>query len=169
MINFFGGWDPILRVLVIGPLAYGAMVMLLRISGKRTLSKMNAFDFVITIALGSVLAATLTDSSLALSTGVAVMAFLILAQLVITALSVRMDWVERVVKSDPSLVVRQGRLLEDAMRRHRVTRAEIAAAVRASGKAAIDEVEAVVLETDGSFTVIGEPPVEGISGGTGLE
>lgn len=169
MINLFGGWDPIVRVLVVGPLAYGAMVFLLRISGKRTLSKMNAFDFVITIALGSVLAAILTDSSLALSTGVAVMAFLILAQLVITALSVRIDWVERVVKADPSLVVLHGRLLDDAMRRHRVTEAEISAAVRASGKATIADVEAVVLETDGSFTVIGEPPVEGISSRPGGE
>lgn len=166
-MNLFGGWDPIVRVMVVGPLAYGAMVFLLRVSGKRTLSKMNAFDFVITIALGSVLAATLTDSSLALSTGVAVMAFLILAQLVITALSVRIDWVERVVKADPSLVVLHGRLLEDAMRRHRVTESEISAAVRASGKATIGDVEAVVLETDGSFTVIGEPPVEGISGRPG--
>lgn len=168
-MSVLGGWDPIVRVLVVGPLAYGAMVFLLRISGKRTLSKMNAFDFVITIALGSVLAATLTDSSLALSTGVAVMAFLILAQFVITALSVRIDWVERVVKADPSLVVLHGRLLEDAMRRHRVTEAEISAAVRASGKATIGDVEAVVLETDGSFTVIGEPPVEGISGRPGGE
>lgn len=162
-MNLFGGWDPIVRVLLVGPLAYGAMVFLLRISGKRTLSKMNAFDFVITIALGSVLGATLTDSSLALSTGVAVMAFLILAQLVITALSVRLDWVERVVKADPSLVVLHGTLLEDAMRRHRVTEAEVSAAVRASGKSTVADVEAVVLETDGSFTVIGEPP-EGLSG-----
>lgn len=163
-MNLFGGWDPIVRVLLVGPLAYGAMVFLLRISGKRTLSKMNAFDFVITIALGSVLAATLTDSSLALSTGVAVMAFLILAQLVITALSVRLDWVERVVKADPSLVVLHGTLIEGAMRQHRVTEAEVSAAVRASGKSTIADVEAVVLETDGSFTVIGEPPVEGLSG-----
>lgn len=162
-MNLFGGWDPIVRVLVIGPLAYGAMVFLLRISGKRTLSKMNAFDFVITIALGSVLAATLTNSTLALSTGVTVMAFLILAQLIITALSVRLGWVERVVKADPSLVVLHGRLLEDAMRRHRVTEAEVSAAVRASGRSAIADVEAVVLETDGSFTVIGGPPIEGLS------
>lgn len=168
-MNLFGGWDPIVRVLVVGPLAYGAMVFLLRISGKRTLSKMNAFDFVITIALGSVLAATLTDSSLALSTGVAVMAFLILAQLVITALSVRLDWVERVVKADPSLVALHGRLLEDAMRRHRVTEAEISAAVRASGQSTIADVEAVVLETDGSFNVIGEAPVKGLSGRPGEE
>lgn len=164
MNNLFGGWDQILRLLVIGPLAYASMVFLLRISGKRTLSKMNAFDFVVTIALGSVLAATLTDGSLALSTGVTAMAVLIFSQLLITALSVRVGWVERVVKADPSLVVLHGRLLEDAMRRSRVTEAEIAAAVREAGKASVDQVEAVVLETDGTFAVIGETPVEAIAG-----
>lgn len=164
MINFYGGWDPVARVLVIGPLAYASMVLLLRISGKRTLSKMNAFDFVVTIALGSVLATILLDSSVSLATGVIAIAVLVLGQLVITALSVRVGWVEQLVKSDPSLVALHGQTLKRPMRRLRVTEAEIAAAVRSSGKAALDEVKAVVLETDGSFTVIGETPTEDISG-----
>ncbi len=49
---FYHGHEPIIRVLVVGVLAYIALVFLLRISGSRTLSKMNAFDFIVTIALG---------------------------------------------------------------------------------------------------------------------
>ena len=41
---FFDGWTGLLRVLVVGTLAYAALVLLLRVTGKRTLSKMNAFD-----------------------------------------------------------------------------------------------------------------------------
>ncbi len=41
---FFDSWAGLLRVLVVGPLAYAALVLLLRVTGKRTLSKMNAFD-----------------------------------------------------------------------------------------------------------------------------
>lgn len=158
MIVVFGGWEPIVRVVVIGPLAYASMVLLLRVSGKRTLSKMNAFDFIVTVALGSVLAGVLTDTSLALATGVTVMAVLILSQLAITALSVRVGWVERVVKAEPSLLLLHGRPLQEAMRRSRVTEAEIAAAVRAAGRASLDQAAAVVLETDGSFTVIDAVP-----------
>lgn len=164
MINLFGGWEPIVRILAIGPLAYASMILLLRVSGKRTLSKMNAFDFVVTIALGSVLAATLTNGSLALSTGVTVMAVLIFSQFLITALSVRFGWVERVIKADPSLVVLRGRMLGDALRRCRVTEAEVSAAVRGAGRGTLNEVQAVVLETDGTFTVIGNAPVEGVAG-----
>lgn len=155
MNELFGGWDPILRVLTVGPLAYAAMVILLRVSGKRTLSKMNSFDFVVTISLGSVLAATITNANLALATAVTAMAVLIIAQFLITALSVRFNWFENVVKGDPTLVAADGRLLRDAMRRTRVTRAEVEAAVRAAGTGELDDVLAIVLETDGTFTVIG--------------
>jgi uncharacterized membrane protein YcaP (DUF421 family) len=47
------------RVLLAGVLAYAALVLLLRTSGKRTLSKMNAFDLVVTVALGSLLGSVL--------------------------------------------------------------------------------------------------------------
>jgi uncharacterized membrane protein YcaP (DUF421 family) len=53
---FFNVWESIVRTLVIGVLAYAILILQLRISGKRTLSKMNAFDFIVTIALGSTLA-----------------------------------------------------------------------------------------------------------------
>lgn len=54
---FFTSWIDLLRVIVMGASAYFCLVFLLRISGNRTLSKMNSFDLVITIAFGSILAA----------------------------------------------------------------------------------------------------------------
>ncbi len=50
---FFDDWFGIVRILIVGVLAYAALIIFLRVSGKRTLSKWNAFDFVVTIALGS--------------------------------------------------------------------------------------------------------------------
>ena len=47
----FDGWEGVARVLVVGTIAYVALVVLLRVTGKRTLSKMNAFDLVVTVAL----------------------------------------------------------------------------------------------------------------------
>ena len=153
-MTLFDGWNSILRVLIVGPLAYASMVILLRVSGKRTLSKMNAFDLVVTISLGSVLATILTDRTLALVTGVTVIAVLIACQFVITALSVRLPPVERFVKAEPSLLVRDGRLLADAMRRSRVTEGEVMAAVREAGIAPLSDVAEAVLETDGTIAVV---------------
>lgn len=151
---FFIGWEPLLRTLLVGTCAYLALVVLLRASGKRTLSKMNAFDFIVTVALGSTLASVLTSKEVALLQGIAAFALLILLQLVITWLSVRFQRVQDWVKSEPALLFRHGEFLEQAMCRERVTRVELLAAMRADGVADLSQVGAVVLETDGSFSVI---------------
>ena len=59
------------RTVVIGGRAYITLIVFLRISGKRTLAKLNAFDLVVTVALGSTLSANLLDQSIALAEGAA--------------------------------------------------------------------------------------------------
>ena len=83
----FDSWAGLGRVLLVGTLAYVALVLLLRISGKRTLSKLNAFDLVVTVALGSTLATVLLSKSVALAEGVLALGLLILLQYVIAWLS----------------------------------------------------------------------------------
>ena len=60
----------------------------------------------------------------------------------------------QVVKAEPTLLFYQGHFLPDQLRRMRVLEAEVRAAIREQGIAALEEVEAVVLETDGSFAVV---------------
>ncbi len=148
----FSGWGGIGRMLVIAPAAYVAVILILRTSGKRTLSKLNAFDFVVTIALGSTLASIITARSLALAEGVLALALLVIFQFLVTAASVRWPAFNRKVKAEPTLLVRKGEPLERAMRRERVTRDELEAAVRQAGGASISDAEAVFLETDGTLT-----------------
>ena len=151
---FFDSWSALGRTALIGVLAYCALLLLLRASGKRTLSKMNAFDFVVTVALGSTLASILLSRDVTLAQGALAFALLIGLQYVITWSSVRASWVRRIVTGEPALVLHKGEFLHGALRRVRVTEDEIRAAVRAAGFAAVADVEAVVLETDGSFSVI---------------
>ena len=130
---FFENWFGPLRVVIVGTLAYMALVLLLRVSGKRTLSKMNAFDLIVTVAFGSTLASILLSKDVALAEGITAFALLIGLQYIITWLSVRSDWVENLVKSEPALLFFQGRFLQEALRRERVTEAEVRAAVRSQG------------------------------------
>jgi uncharacterized membrane protein YcaP (DUF421 family) len=154
---FYQGWDGPLRVLVVGTLAYLALVVVLRISGTRTLSKMNAFDFVVTVAIGSTLATVLLSKDTALVEGVVALAVLIMLQWLITWLATRSEQVTRLIKAEPVLLVRDGQMLRQAMHRSRVIEADILQAVRQQGKGSLDEVSALVLETDGSFSVIPRP------------
>lgn len=141
-------------MLGIGAVAYLALLVLLRVSGKRTLAKLNAFDLVVTVALGSTLATILLSSDVSLSEGVAALALLVAAQLAVAWSSVRASRIRRLVKAEPTLLVHDGRVLEDRLRRQRVVVAEVRQAVRASGVGDLSLVAAVVLETDGSMSVI---------------
>ena len=152
--SIFGSWSGLLRVVVVGLLAYVALVGLLRVSGKRTLSKLNAFDLVVTVALGSTLATILLSKDTPLVEGVLAFALLIGMQFAITWLSIRSSTVSSLVKSQPALLLYRGELLPEALRRERVTEAEVRAAVREAGFASLGAVAAVVLETDGSITAV---------------
>ena len=151
---FFDSWQGLLRVLIVGIAAYAALIVMLRGSGKRTLSKMNAFDLIVTVALGSTLATVLLSNSVPLLEGVLALALLVYLQYTITWLSVRSERFQNLIKAEPTLLVHEGRYLDTALRQQRVTREEIGAALRQSGKTDIAAVTSVVLETDGSMTVI---------------
>ncbi|REK18878.1 MAG: DUF421 domain-containing protein [Planctomycetota bacterium] len=151
---FFDGWAGLGRTIVVGLLAYVALVVLLRISGNRTLSKLNAFDLIVTIALGSTLATVLLNKNVALAEGIAAFALLIGLQFAVTWTSVRAQWVRRAVTGEPRMLLYRGRFLPDALRQTRVLEDEVRSAVRASGSDDLTSIEAVVLETDGSFSVV---------------
>lgn len=157
---FFDDWAGIYRTLLVGVLAYSALILLLRVSGKRTLSKMNAFDLIVTVALGSTLATILLSQDVALAEGVAALALLIGLQYLIAWLQRRSSAISKLVKAEPTLLFHRGEFLANAMRRERVVQAEVYAAVREQGIASLEQVEAVVLETDGSFSVLQRPSAE---------
>ena len=122
---FFNGWDGFARVIIVGTLAYIALVALLRVSGKRTLSKMNAFDFVVTVALGSTLATILLSRDVPLLEGLVAFSLLIWGQYAVTWLSVRSLRFQRLIKAQPTLVYFRGRSLAANQARERVTNEEV--------------------------------------------
>ncbi|KPF53529.1 YetF domain-containing protein [Rhizobium sp. AAP116] len=153
----FQGWTGMARTIFVGTLAYITLVLFLRISGKRTLAKLNAFDLVVTVALGSTLSAVLLQESIALAEGATALGLLIFLQYIVTFASVRSKSVAKAIRSEPTLLVRNGSYCHDAMMRQRITEDEIMSAARSNGRESLDEVAAVVLESDGTLSIIGKP------------
>ena len=151
---FYAGWLPIVRVGVVGVLAYAALVTTLRVGGKRTLSKMNAFDLVVTVALGSILATTLLGKNTAILEGTAAFLVLIGLQWVVAWTCAHYDWAEGLVKSTPTIVVWRGEILTEVMKGERLSAEEVRAAIRSAGLSRVEEASAVVLETNGDLSVI---------------
>lgn len=151
---FFNSWEGIWRILVVGLLAYCALILLLRVSGKRTLSKMNAFDLVVTVALGSILATILLNKKVALLEGISAFFILIILQYLVAWMSVRSNSFKKLIKSDPQLLYYNGQYLQEKINKERILEAEILQSARSNGINSLELVEAVVLETDGSLSII---------------
>nr|MBI1229134.1 DUF421 domain-containing protein [Cytophagales bacterium] len=161
---FFDGWESFWRELIKIVLAYISIVFFLRISGKRTLTKMNAFDLIVTIALGSMLAAVSLNKNIALFDGVIAFMLLIFLQYILTWLSVRSKKFKNIITSNPSLLIYKGELLEDTMIKERITLDELNMAVRNQGISDISKVDVLILETTGDISIISS--VEGDKKGT---
>lgn len=170
-MNFFESWQSLAHTAMSAFLAYIVLVLLLRASGKRTLSKLNAFDLVITVALGSTLASVITSERLPLANGLLALALLVFLQFVLAWVIARWPPMRGVVKSEPALLFYGGKFIDSAIRQARLSREEIRAVIRSSGSEDIFRIQAIVLETDGSFSVIpasdgppGESSLQGVSG-----
>ena len=152
---WFDDWSDIVRVLIVGTAAYVGLVALLRISGKRTLAKLNAFDLVVTVAFGSTLATILLSSDVSYAEGVTALILLAVLQFVAAMISSRLRLGRAVITARPTLLLHEGVILGERLREQRISADEIRQAVRASGAGSLADIAAVVLETDGSLSVIG--------------
>jgi len=151
---YFHDFAGLFHVFFSGIFAYAILVVFLRVSGKRTLSKMNSFDFVVTIALGSTLAATIVNTSIPLLEGMVAMGVLVGMQYLVTLACIRDKNVKRVVTGEPSLLFYQGDFLSDRLQETRVMKDEVLSEMRSAGCENPEEVYAVVLETDGALSVV---------------
>src|SRR5690606_20899093 len=116
---FFSSWASSVRTLLVGLLAYPALIIMLRISGKRTLSQMKEFDFIITVALGSTLASVLLSKDVSLADGVVALGLLISLQFILAYFSVRSKKFSKIISSEPTLIFYKGDFLWTALKKER--------------------------------------------------
>jgi uncharacterized membrane protein YcaP (DUF421 family) len=154
VVWWFNGWEPIARILVVGTMAYLSIVILLRLSRKRTLASLNAFDFVVVVAIGAAFGRVLTAHQVALAEAVVAFALLVTLQFVVSWFQVRSTRVHSWVMAGPSLLYFRGQYVRPAMLEERVTEDDLKMVARHHGAGSMDLVEAIVLECDGRFSII---------------
>jgi len=130
---FFQNWYNVERTITLSIVGYAALFTMLRISGKRMLSKLNVFDFVFVVAVGSVFASMIISKDVTLVEGVAAMATLMLIQLLLAELAARFPKLERVINGEPTLLLSNGKFIRDALKKERVTEEEVRGAIRGEG------------------------------------
>ena len=147
--------DALLRGAVLAIVALVWVVIQIRVVGLRSLSKMTSFDFVMTVALGSLVAGA---SQAADWTGFAqamiAMTGLFALQWVAARARKSSDAVQRALQNEPVLLMRDGRFLHEAMDSTRVTEDDLRAKLREANVLDLSSVRAAVLETTGDVSVL---------------
>lgn len=147
-------WADLLRIVLVGTAAYAALVLVLRVSGKRTLGQLNAFDFVVTVSLGSTLATILLSTDVSFMEGLLALALLAGLQFLVASVAARWPRVRGALTAQPVLLLVDGEVRHPALARNRLTESELRQAVRQQGIGDLSLVKAVVLETNGKLSVI---------------
>ena len=154
---FFSGdiLDLVARGLVLAFIGLAWVVLLVRINGLRSLSKMTSFDFIMTVALGSLLAgASQADSWQKFAQPLVAMVGLFFAQFAAARLRKSSDTVEEVVQNTPVFLMRDGKFCEAAMDSTRTAKSDVLAKLREANAIDLSQVRAVVLETTGDVSVL---------------
>lgn len=145
-------WQEVGLVVLSALLIFIAVIVVVRLNGLRSFSKMSSFDFAVTVAVGSLIAGVSLGSS-SLLNGIVALAVIIGSQRVIARLR-RTTAIEKVIDNTPTLLMSDGRMIEQNLAKTRVTHADIRAKLREANVLDISKVRAVVLETTGDISVL---------------
>ena len=132
---------------------YVFLVVGLRLLGKRELGQMSLYDLVLVIILGNAVQNAMINNDNTLGGGIVAGTVLLLANRVLNTVIVRSARTERLLVGEPVLIVSDGVALP-AMERQRVTRDQLDAALREHGYDSLDGIHSVILEVDGTMSVI---------------
>ncbi|HUQ83745.1 MAG TPA: YetF domain-containing protein [Gemmatimonadaceae bacterium] len=165
----FRSWEGILRVVIASAIIYVFIVGALRVIGARALAKMSAYDLIVSIALGSLVAAIPLSTDISVLDGIAaIVTFLALQELTRLA-QARFRVAHHIVRERPHLVLWDGKLIDDRMKALAASPDEVRAAIRQAGLLSLDDVQAVVLENDGTWSVLRRYEVGDLSSLEGLD
>ncbi len=166
-----GSWRTVGFVAVSTVLIYVSVVVALRVGERRTLAEMSAFDFAVAVAVGSIIGRVSTARSPTYVQGLAALVTLLVTHYLITFGRARSARVKRWFERPPRVVLRDGEILPAQLRREHLTEEDLMRKLREHDVHALDEVELVVVEARGGFSVLkrGPRPLDArLSGGLGL-
>jgi uncharacterized membrane protein YcaP (DUF421 family) len=134
---------------------YLFLIGILRLVGRRQLAQLSALDLVVVLLLGSAVETAMIHGDLSLAAGFVSAGTLLVLNRLLTLLFLRIPRLSQLVNGGPVLLVHDGAVIEEHLRRVGLSHPDLDAALRSRGFATSDGVREAVLETDGSITVVG--------------
>ncbi len=133
---------------------YLAMILGLRLLGKRELGQLSVYDLVLIIVISNSVQNAMVGSDNTLLGGLVAAITLLILNRTLTWFMVKSDTVRNWLEGEPALIVRDGKLLRGQMQREGVTTMHVLAAMREHGIGDLNNVQMAVLEVDGSISIV---------------
>lgn len=143
-----------IRIVLSGVLMYIFLIFILNISGKRSIANLSMHDYVVTLAMGSIVSSTIVAKDVSMIDGLMGILILLVLQYLVTLISTRSVKVFKVVNPSPKVLFLEGEFLMKNLRTNRIHPNEVYSAIRMQGQTTSDKIFAVILETNGQLSVI---------------
>lgn len=147
-------WTAIVMVVLSTLGIYIALILLTRVAGLRSFSKMSSFDFAITVAIGSIIASTILAKEPPLFQAIVALAVLYAVQMTVASLRGKATFMSKVMDNQPLLLMKGTKILEQNLKRAKVTREDLRAKLREANVTQLSQVRAVVMEATGDISVL---------------
>ncbi|MGI9029660.1 MAG: DUF421 domain-containing protein [Ilumatobacteraceae bacterium] len=158
MNHLWSNWSHLGWIVVSSLAIYLWILLVLRLNGLRTFAAFSGYDFVITVAVGSIVASAVLSPSVSLLDGIIGTAALIVCQRAVTAGRRRLRRVERIVDNEPVVLLAHGQPIAGNLTRTGITLDDLRQKIRGQGIGRLDDVAAAILETTGDVSVIQRQP-----------
>ena len=152
--------EPWWAFLIRGAIVYFALLILIRLSGKRTVGEFTPFDLVVVVLIGESAQGALTGSDESIGGGLLVASTLVALNYLVGFATTRSPAIDRLVVGEPVILVRRGALQDRALRRNNIPESDLDEAMRRAGLRTRADVDLAVLETDGEITIVPARPAD---------
>jgi uncharacterized membrane protein YcaP (DUF421 family) len=144
------GWSIVARTLIV----YAALLAGLRLAGKRELGQMTPFDLVVILLIANAVQNAMVGPDTSVTGGLIAAAVLVTANYGVAVARERLPWLKRAVEGTPTLLINDGRFVEEHLRQEGLSEDDVLMAIREHGVADVKDVRIAVLETDGSISIV---------------
>ncbi|MDP2948931.1 MAG: DUF421 domain-containing protein [Chloroflexota bacterium] len=144
------GWSIVARTVIV----YLALLLGLRLAGKRELGQMTPFDLVVILLIANAVQNAMVGPDTSVTGGLIAAGVLIVGNYGVAEARVRLPWLRRAVEGSPTLLINDGKLVREHLRREGLDEDDVLMAIREHGVAEVKDVRMAVLETDGSISIV---------------
>jgi uncharacterized membrane protein YcaP (DUF421 family) len=137
---------------------YVVLITGLRIAGKREVGQLSIFDLIVLLVIADAVQNAMVGENATLAGGIVAAITLLTLDKLLNVVTARVPWVRKLLEGEPQELIRDGVVLEDALRKEGIDDDDLAAGLRRQGVLHPSEVRLAVLETDGSISVVAKHP-----------